>query len=199
MVKAHPKKETKRKPLRWLLDRPDPLIWFLLAMLFFFLALLSWYSRPTEISNLIKMAHVSFNNQDYQTSFALLNQAALLDNSNPNIHFQLAKLYQTTNNWEEAKKELLLALEFSNNSKIITDNLMQVNHTLNEPGRIQEEINFWEKEVTHKPDYRDGYLQLAVRYYEIYNHEKAKLALSKAFSLDPNFEVTKKLMEIIKQ
>lgn len=173
-------------------------VWFLLAVLFFLLGVLSWYYRPNQVNQLLKTADTSFKNGRYELSYALLNKAVLLDNSNPEIHYRLAEVYEATDNWPEAKKELLLALELSTNSEVIGKELTKVNTVINEPGRIKAEIGYWEKETITKPDYRDAYLQLAVRYFQLYRTDLAKQNLQKAFSLDPNFEITKKLMGIIK-
>ncbi len=184
--------------LVYTLSKGETLIWFLLALGFFTLSILSYYSRPAQIQELIKSGEASLNSGDYQEAHQTLSQAVLLDNTNPQIHFALSKVYQKTHNYEEAKKELLLALEVSPDSMTILKELNKVQTTLSEPGKIDEEISYWEREVKIKPDYRDGHLQLAVRYYQLYKIEEAKLALEKAFQLDPNFETTKKLREIIK-
>lgn len=170
----------------------------MLALVFFTLALLSWYARPAQVQDLLTQAQTSLNSGDYLGAHQTLNQAVLLDNNNPQIHFKLAQVYQKTNNYQEAKKELLLALEVSPDSTSILKELNKVQTTLSEPGKLGEEIKFWEKEVKIKPDYRDGWIQLAVRYFELYKIEEAKQALEKAYRLDPNFETTRKLREIIR-
>lgn len=191
-------KAARLAQLVYTLSQPETLIWFLLAAVFFMLAILSHYSRPAQIQNLITQAESSLNRGDYVRAHQTLSQAVLLDNTNPQIHFALSLVYQKTNNYPEAKKELLLALEVSPDSATILKELNKVQATLQAPGKINEEIKYWEKEVTLKPDYRDGYIQLAVRYFELYRTEEAKKAIEKAYTLDPNFQTTKKLREIIK-
>lgn len=43
----------------------------------------------------------------------------------------------------------------------------------------------WEQILAERPDYRDGWIQLAAIYYKLGNKEKAKEAISKAKVLDP--------------
>ncbi len=43
----------------------------------------------------------------------------------------------------------------------------------------------WEQILIERPDYRDGWIQLAAVYYQLGDKEKAKNALVKAKTLDP--------------
>lgn len=61
-----------------------------------------------------------------------------------------------------------------------------------------EAINHWENIMAEKKDFRDGYLKLALLYYLIYDNQKAQENIQKALQLDPNYEITKRLEEIIK-
>lgn len=55
-------------------------------------------------------------------------------------------------------------------------------------GSKQETVYQWEQILTERPDYRDGWIQLAALYYQLGNKEKAKEAISQAKNLDPNNE-----------
>jgi len=52
----------------------------------------------------------------------------------------------------------------------------------------RQEIASWEKIVEEKPNFRDGWLQLAAAYAEVGNKEKAQEALNHAKVIDPNNE-----------
>ena len=52
----------------------------------------------------------------------------------------------------------------------------------------QQTITAWEQILEERPDYRDGWIQLAAAYYKIGERLKAKQALEKAKALDPNNE-----------
>ena len=52
----------------------------------------------------------------------------------------------------------------------------------------RETILKWEQIVEERPNYRDGWVQLAVLYYKNGNKQKAKEALSQAKQVDPNNE-----------
>lgn len=66
-----------------------------------------------------------------------------------------------------------------------------------EEKRIENKIAQWEEILEKYPGYRDAYLRLAVLNWQINNSEKAKEYLEKAKELDPNFETTKELEEIL--
>lgn len=53
----------------------------------------------------------------------------------------------------------------------------------------QQTIAAWEQILVERPDYRDGWIQLAAAYYKIGDKQKAKEALLKAKALDPTNEV----------
>ncbi len=126
-------------------------------------------------------------------------------------HLALAEKLLNNNQFEEAEKLLLLAqklqapisnAQFSNNfvlgekSSTKLEELWQKKH-YSDPQDIQHLITSWEKIIKEKPNFRDGYLQLAILYYKIYENEKAKESLKKALLIDPNFEPSKELKKII--
>jgi len=53
----------------------------------------------------------------------------------------------------------------------------------------QETIYKWEQITLERPNYRDGWIQLAVSYYKNNDKEKALWALQKAKEIDPNNEI----------
>lgn len=53
----------------------------------------------------------------------------------------------------------------------------------------QQTITVWEQILDERPDYRDGWVQLAAAYYKIGDKQKAKEALLKAKAIDPTNEV----------
>ena len=68
-----------------------------------------------------------------------------------------------------------------------------------EKKRTENEIVEWKEASEKYPGYRDIYLRLAVLNWKIKNDEKAKENLQKAKELDPNFEMTKEIEEIIQE
>ncbi len=67
----------------------------------------------------------------------------------------------------------------------------------NDPQDIKRLIILWEEIVAQKPDYRDGYLQLAVLNYKVFENKKAHDFLEKALAIDPNFGPALELKKII--
>ena len=58
----------------------------------------------------------------------------------------------------------------------------------NEKFKVIKEVSFWENEVRVRPNYRDGYMKLAVLNFQLKNFTESRENLNKALSLDPNFE-----------
>jgi cytochrome c-type biogenesis protein CcmH/NrfG len=56
----------------------------------------------------------------------------------------------------------------------------------NQIKKEQQEAYHWEEIVKQRPDWRDGWLQLATYYLRLNYHQKAKEAVAKAKELDPN-------------
>jgi len=73
----------------------------------------------------------------------------------------------------------------------------RVSEKLKEPEELRAKIEYWEKVLKEKPEYRDGLLRLAVLYYQVYEDEKAKKAWQGAWRLDPNGEEVKMVGRLI--
>lgn len=123
-----------------------------------------------------------------------------------NSHLFLVQEYLKRGELEEVERELLLAQELTEKTPETTSSgvlgatlspIKILAKIKNEPQRIKNEISFWEKVVSEKPDYRDAYLQLAILNYQIYENEKAKEYLRIALELDPNYEPARKLEKIL--
>lgn len=65
------------------------------------------------------------------------------------------------------------------------------------PQEIRLLINSWEEIVAEKPDYRDGYLQLAYLHFRLYQNDQARQYLAKALALDPNFPLSLALEKLL--
>jgi tetratricopeptide (TPR) repeat protein len=118
-------------------------------------------------------------------------------------HLELAKIFLTNHQFEPAGKTLLLAQAIKNRkpdsveqTTLSLENLWQEKQ-LADPQDIEKLILLWEEIVAQKPDYRDGYLQLAVLNYKISEEKKASDSLKKALLIDPNFEPALELKKII--
>ncbi|OGV89007.1 hypothetical protein A2Z41_02560 [Microgenomates group bacterium RBG_19FT_COMBO_39_10] len=117
----------------------------------------------------------------------------------------MAETLLANNQFEEAEKVLLLAESQvkQTNGQILGK---QTNLKLEElwqkkfysdPNDIEKLIMAWEKIIEEKPGYRDGYLQLAYLYYQLYENEKTEEYLKKAIELDPNYQPARALKQLI--
>lgn len=117
----------------------------------------------------------------------------------------LAEEFLANNQFEKAEKTLLLAQNQVNQSgnQILDKQASQKLEELwqkkrySDPKDIKRLISIWEKIITEKPYYRDGYLQLAYFHYKLYENEAAKEYLKKAIELDPNYELTGELEKVL--
>lgn len=123
-------------------------------------------------------------------------------------HLHLAEKFLKNNQFEEAERALMLAQELKGleyeEAKILgekTDSKFKdlwQKKLYSDPKDIRRLIAAWEKIVEEKANYRDGWLQLSVLHYKLYENEKARECLQKALELDPNFEPALELKRIIK-
>lgn len=136
----------------------------------------------------------------------------LVDNPmNFEAHLVLTEEFLKNNQFEEAKKELVLAQAIHDKQYAIRNpektvlgeqattklNNLWEQKRYSDPKDIQRLIIAWEQIINDKPNYRDGYLQLAYLYYKLSEDGKAKQALQKALELDPNFEPAQELERIL--
>jgi cytochrome c-type biogenesis protein CcmH/NrfG len=88
---------------------------------------------------------------------------------------------------------LALFLATSSIFMLQMDKYQKTEQILGWQSKIQEEqktIFEWEAILKEKPDYRDGWIQLAISYLETGNKQQAIRALSRAKEIDPTFEPT---------
>ena len=148
--------------------------------------------------------------------FQLLKERLIRNPNNFEANLQMAEKFLENNQLEEAEKVLRLAQQHlrgggappSAGRHLGGEMILgeQANTKLNElwqqkyysdPEDIRRLIAAWEKIIEEKPNYRDGYLQLAILHYKLYENEKAKEYLQKALDLDPNYEPTRELERIL--
>lgn len=120
-----------------------------------------------------------------------------------NNHLKLAKIFLENHQFKQAGKTLLLAQatkarkpDVIKKTDLSLEKLWEEKQA-NDPQDIQRLIILWEEIVAQKPDYRDGYLQLAVLNYKVFENKKAHDFLEKALAIDPNFGPALELKKII--
>ena len=154
--------------------------------------------------------------------FQLLKQRLIRNPADFETNLQMAEKFLENNQLEEAERILLLAEKISSfqfraagiasgDARPVSSSEKRVlgeqaNTKFNElwqqkrysdPKDIRRLISAWEKIVEEKPNYRDGYLQLAILHYKLYENDKAKEYLNKALDLDPNYEPARELKKIL--
>lgn len=134
-----------------------------------------------------------------------LAKEKLTQNSNDfEAHLVLAEEFLANNQVKEAESALLLAqsrLSLTGNvlgekTSLKLEDLWKRKH-YSDKADVYRLIVSWQKIIAEKPNYRDGYLQLAFLYYQIYQNDKAKAYLQKALVIDPNYEPARKLEETL--
>ncbi|MGB9911659.1 MAG: hypothetical protein ACPLKP_03655 [Microgenomates group bacterium] len=120
----------------------------------------------------------------------------LIKNPNrPELQLILTEKLLANNQFKKAEKILRLAEKF-NFPNLKINQLWQQKH-YSDPEDIKKLINGWERILEKYPNYRDGWLQLAVLTYKNSQEEKTKESLKKALSLDPNYLLANELEKII--
>ncbi len=74
---------------------------------------------------------------------------------------------------------------------------LEIKNKTVEKQKIQSDIVFWEEQIKKYPGFRDGYMQLALLYYQLGNKEEAKRNLEHALAIDPNFEKGRELEVVL--
>ncbi len=67
-----------------------------------------------------------------------------------------------------------------------------------EKEKVITDIKKWEEVISKYPDYKDGYLSLAVLEYRMKNYDTAKKYLDKVFEIDPNSKEGRELENLLK-
>lgn len=105
------------------------------------------------------------------------------------------KLWQI---WQVIPKKLLASLFLSLLALFLINQENQKTYRAVLGQKVQVEndsklIMAWEQYLEERPDYRDGWIQLATKHYNLGQLDKAKKALSKAKLLDPDNQVVENL------
>ena len=133
--------------------------------------------------------------------------AALATPSLPEGHIALAQIHWQLGNGARAREELLLANDLSpavpraiETSRVLgmtTTPLALLNQWEAEPNRLKSEYALWGKIAREKPDYRDAWVTLGTLAYQLGKPSEAKTYLAQALVLDPNYELTQKLLSLL--
>lgn len=112
----------------------------------------------------------------------------LVQNPNqPQPHYRLAEEYLKANQTAQAETELQLAKALAKNQPQLHQQIVSKLSTIETANTINQKIDKWKEIVGQKPQYRDGWLQLALLYWQIYQEDRARWSLEQALTIDPNF------------
>lgn len=147
-----------------------------------------------------------------KNQFQLAKERILKNPNDLEAHLILAEEFLKNNQLEETERELVIAQKLQSNNQQYSnianetqilgfssgvDELWQKWQEEN-PQELKKLIAKWEKFVEENPTYRDGYLRLALYYFKLGENDKVEANLNHALKLDPNFEPTKQLQQILK-
>lgn len=124
--------------------------------------------------------------------------AVLKNPQDPESRLKLAQAYEEVNDLSNAKRELFIGLNYKPRESGLITELSKIERIQGEPQRILTEIQKWEKITRDFPGYRDAYLKLTQLYYTLYQNDEARENLNKALQLDPNFEPSREIKEILR-
>ena len=131
-----------------------------------------------------------------KNDFQKAKTSVIKNNHNFEARLVLAAAFLENNQFEKAEKEFLAVAnqDLSTKAREQLAGLWQ-KKLQTDPKEIKRQAEDWEKIMIEKPNYRDGYLQLAIFYYQLYETKKAEEALQKALALDPNYELAQELRQ----
>ena len=123
-------------------------------------------------------------------------------------HLQLAERFWSERRLEEARRELVLAGALAPHEwqRIGKDTavlgaaatpLTLLAQWESEPRRLNQEYQRWQEIITTRPDYRDGFIQLAALAYQLGQDNQAKEFLDRALILDPYSPEARQLLSLI--
>lgn len=132
-------------------------------------------------------------------------------------HLVLSEELLQNNRLAEAEKELLVASKFQQIDSL-SANQLDSNNIQNvlgletsrldalilqkqesDPRDLEVLIQKWQEILKEKPDYRDGWLKLALYLIKVERTNEAQEALERAKDLDPNYEVVGELEKLLLQ
>lgn len=98
-----------------------------------------------------------------------------------------------------------ISLLFSNANKELAQNSSSVlgaSTQTADPSRITydamlQEYAYWQSAISTHPEYRDGYVQLAILAYELKKYTEANMYITKISAIDPNYPLLPKLQGLL--
>lgn len=145
-----------------------------------------------------------------QNMFDFWREKLAIESTDPTAHFELAKIYESKNDFERAEEEIVRALEDRiivvgseiKEGKIeigieeIRKILEKVREAKAEPGKIEAEILELKKVADSYPNYRDVYIRLSILEWKLFKTDEARRYLEIAERLDPNHGTIISLKEL---
>ncbi len=160
------------------------------------------WGAPAGVALLLLITFYSFFLP--KDKFQMARERVLKNPNDFEAHLILAEEFLKNNQIKEAEKELTIAQSLTINHELSVLGAtswfeeLWLRYQEENPQELQKLVEKWERVVSETPTYRDGYLHLALYYFKLGNRQKAQENLQKALELDPNYEETRELEEIIK-
>lgn len=124
-----------------------------------------------------------------QSQFDIVKGNVLNNPNDPEAHAFLAQQFLVTNQFAQAQTEAQL----TNNEEL----LQKIQDINRQPEEVRDETTRLQEIMNQLPNYRDGYLRLAILNWKLYRPFVAQKYLQKALEIDPNNEMARKISETI--
>lgn len=111
-------------------------------------------------------------------------------------HLILSEIYSKNNNYEEALKEAQIAKRINNNPET-ADQVEKIVEKINRPEKIRTNLKSALNITASYKNYRDIFLMISALYYVINDNVNASYYAHKAIELDPNYELSNKILGFI--
>lgn len=131
--------------------------------------------------------------KEHDKIYLSLKQQVLQKPSSADSHQQLGEYFEGLNDFHRAKQEYSLAQLFGSDN--VAAIFQRMREKQQEPLVIHEAIGEWQQFLKDHPEYRDGWMVVALLAWQVGDTEKLTVALNQTLSLDPMYAPAKQLYE----
>lgn len=140
--------------------------------------------HPKYISNLTRLADIYFSEKNFHKALNIYNECLIINNENPNLHYEKTLIYIELKNYEEALECI------QNAEKLNFENQDSLNNTFGviyqNLKRYNEALKYFNEAILLNESKAIFYSNRASLYGELNNYHKAIEDIDKAINLDPS-------------
>ncbi len=167
---------------------------YLLIMLLqigFFIA----QAQDSQVDKLLKQGNALFAHELYEDAIKKYKQVIAFDKNNEQAHYELAYIYLTTRNWDDALYYCRLTLNFE--GAYWLDAILIYGNVLDNKGNSRQAIREYKKALKKYPDESLLYYNLALSYDKKKEYKNAENAVVEGLKIDKTHLPSHKLLSLL--